>query len=114
MTTHLKFDFEKGKVEITETRKGEPPVAGSARGSASWCDKCKCESVGYMHTSGKIYVPGCEHDNKERRVWQLLKEIENHCPCGARPESLNTHPHVTGCPVAEALMLMTPNNQAEL
>src|SRR5438132_6008005 len=31
----------------------------------------------------------------------LVEEIEEHCPCGARPESLNTHPHVIGCPVAK-------------
>jgi hypothetical protein len=30
----------------------------------------------------------------------LIEEIENQCPCGARPESLNTHPHIGGCPVA--------------
>lgn len=32
-----------------------------------------------------------------------LLEIEMHCPCGARPESPNTHPHVGGCPVERAL-----------
>jgi len=32
-----------------------------------------------------------------------LKEIEVHCPCGARPESLDTHSHVLGCPVEQAL-----------
>jgi len=32
-----------------------------------------------------------------------LVQIENHCPCGARPESIETHPHVIGCPVAKAL-----------
>lgn len=32
-----------------------------------------------------------------------LREIERHCPCGARPESLVTHPHVIGCPVDLAL-----------
>lgn len=77
-------------------------------GSASWCDKCQAISFGHMHRSG-IYVPGCQHDSKERRIWQLLKDIEQHCPCGARPESPNTHPHVGGCPVDEALRLMTPN-----
>lgn len=25
------------------------------------------------------------------------------CPCGARPESPDTHPHVMGCPVGEVL-----------
>lgn len=32
-----------------------------------------------------------------------LREIEQHCPCGARPESPTTHPHVGGCPVDAAL-----------
>lgn len=32
----------------------------------------------------------------------LLEQIERHCPCGARPESPSTHPHVGGCPVAAA------------
>lgn len=30
---------------------------------------------------------------------QLLY-IEKQCPCGARPESLNTHPHNYGCGIA--------------
>jgi hypothetical protein len=37
------------------------------------------------------------------RLRAALVEVERHCPCGARPESLNTHPHVTGCPVGNAL-----------
>ena len=36
----------------------------------------------------------------------LAKEIENHCPCGARPESPRTHPHVTGCPVYKLLRVL--------
>jgi hypothetical protein len=36
-------------------------------------------------------------------VLAALEEIEVHCPCGARPESLNTHPHVVLCPVGDAL-----------
>lgn len=42
------------------------------------------------------------HDDNTRLRFALL-EVERHCPCGARPESLNTHPHVTGCPVGNAL-----------
>jgi hypothetical protein len=34
------------------------------------------------------------------RVKGLALELEMCCPCGARPESLNTHPHVIGCSVA--------------
>ncbi len=26
------------------------------------------------------------------------------CPCGARPESPKSHPHVMGCPVGEAVI----------
>lgn len=36
-------------------------------------------------------------------LYEDLLEIERHCPCGARPESIDTHPHVTGCPVERAL-----------
>jgi len=32
-----------------------------------------------------------------------LRQVERSCPCGARPESFETHPHVTGCPVGVAL-----------
>lgn len=35
-----------------------------------------------------------------------LEQIGRHCPCGARPESPATHPHVGGCPVYEALALV--------
>lgn len=38
-----------------------------------------------------------------RRLEAALREIERHCPCGARPESPRSHPHVGGCPVAEAI-----------
>lgn len=81
----------------------------SSTGYPTWCNHCQALSVGHLHSSG-IYIPACPHDSKERRVWQLLKDIEQHCPCGARPESLNTHPHVTGCPVSEALELMADND----
>ena len=40
------------------------------------------------------------------RILHLIGEIENHCPCGARPESLATHPHHTGCPVLELKELL--------
>lgn len=34
----------------------------------------------------------------------LLQEVEQCCPCGARPESPNTHPHTIGCPVGRAML----------
>ncbi len=37
----------------------------------------------------------------------LVDEIEMHCPCGARPESLGTHPHVGGCPVEKLKRVLT-------
>ena len=43
-------------------------------------------------------------------IWKTAKEaldhliaLEVHCPCGARPESLNTHPHVGGCELDKAI-----------
>lgn len=32
-----------------------------------------------------------------------LKLAEQYCPCGARPESPKTHPHVGGCLIGDAL-----------
>lgn len=37
------------------------------------------------------------------RLRAALRQVERSCPCGARPESLNTHPHVAECPVGDAL-----------
>lgn len=36
---------------------------------------------------------------------EYLWETTHSCPCGARPESPNTHPHVTGCPTGKAVEL---------
>jgi hypothetical protein len=36
-------------------------------------------------------------------LYAALEHAERFCPCGARPESPNTHPHVFGCPVELAL-----------
>lgn len=38
-----------------------------------------------------------------RELYEALKFAERHCPCGARPESPETHPHVPGCVVAAAI-----------
>lgn len=70
-----------------------------------WCNECGLESVGHLHRTG-IFIPGCIHDSVHRRLWQLLKDVEVHCACGARVESLDTHPHVSGCPVDQALALI--------
>lgn len=32
-----------------------------------------------------------------------LLQIEANCPCGARPETIETHPHASGCHVAAGL-----------
>ena len=34
---------------------------------------------------------------KQLELLPQLLYVENQCPCGARPESLQTHPHVSGC-----------------
>ncbi len=55
---------------------------------------------------------------KERNLqWDLqaayqqlryLWETTNSCPCGARKESLQTHSHVSSCPTAKAVEMLTP------
>ncbi len=50
--------------------------------------------------------------------WHQLEYIERQgCPCGARPESLNTHPHVDGCGIEQLLRaaraLLKPKGKAE-
>lgn len=44
-------------------------------------------------------------NNPAMELVETLMEIEVHCPCGARPESPNTHPHVTGCPVEKSIRI---------
>ena len=41
-------------------------------------------------------------------AYSNLKMVEIHCPCGARPETLDTHPHVGGCEVEKALRKLAP------
>lgn len=52
-------------------------------------------------------VSATQRANREQAradtLTQALREVEKNCPCGARPESPNTHPHVIGCPVGLAL-----------
>jgi hypothetical protein len=52
-------------------------------------------------------------DETSSKLRNLLETIEMNCPCGARPESIATHPHVIGCPVQAALLLTKPNDQAD-
>ncbi len=64
----------------------------------------------------RIYVE-CAYRNREwlamrkhligcSRALELARSIERHCPCGARPESPNTHAHVPGCEVAELIQVL--------
>jgi hypothetical protein len=67
---------------------------------------CNCEDVTdeIGHSSKTDLGPIADaHNGALTALYADLKEIENHCPCGARPESLKTHPHVGGCPVERAL-----------
>ncbi len=49
---------------------------------------------------------GMMTSDDSRRALDLALAIERHCPCGARPESPNTHPHVLGCEVAELIQAL--------
>jgi hypothetical protein len=80
----------------------------------------------------KIEMLASKADTAERRLAEVEKELqdaesdidtlaqhniqlqsavrfaERHCPCGARPESPDTHPHIPGCLIAEALTQPEP------
>lgn len=51
---------------------------------------------------------GWQQHPDAKRALAAVQQIERHCPCGARPESPNTHHHVAGCPVEAALVYLTP------
>lgn len=38
--------------------------------------------------------------NFDIELVEQLKYVARSCPCGARSESLDTHPHMPGCPIA--------------
>jgi len=42
-------------------------------------------------------------ESQVRATLAKLLRVERHCPCGARPESPVTHPHVPGCELAAAI-----------
>lgn len=51
-----------------------------------------------------------ETERFQESLWAAFQQLlywydwKQSCPCGARPESLDTHPHVGGCPTAAALL----------
>lgn len=52
----------------------------------------------------KAYFQTAERQGKRaERLTEALRWAERHCPCGARPESPDTHPHLPGCLVGAAL-----------
>ena len=64
-----------------------------------------CPACNFKTFNGGKYMEDFVNQNMLGELAVLLREIELHCPCGARPESPNTHPHVIGCPVELALVL---------
>jgi hypothetical protein len=46
-----------------------------------------------------------------RQARTALLEVEQQCPCGARPESLTTHPHASSCAVARALSALPARDE---
>lgn len=56
----------------------------------------------YKDTAELVIALEAENKNLSEKVQVAilgLETIERSCPCGARPESPTTHPHVIGCPV---------------
>lgn len=74
------------------------------------CTTCHSEFLELELLEGRCIT--CWRDRVQRlqatteAVRVYLREVENHCPCGARPESPNSHPHVLGCQVELALIAL--------
>lgn len=72
--------------------------------SVRWMEEARKAHAGSaVEYKARLFV-----EHRMAALADALLEIERHCPCGARPESLKTHPHVTGCPVQRALALAGP------
>lgn len=64
------------------------------------------------YTSGSVMIDERYYETVKALVG-ALREVERHCPCGARPESLRTHPHVISCPVGRVLGGTVADNYEE-
>jgi len=72
------------------------------------------EKVASVFRSHDSTIAECEEfRNENAKLREALKLgtvatklLEDVCPCGARPESLRTHPHVTGCLVVAILNVL--------
>jgi hypothetical protein len=63
-----------------------------------------CASVDVLREElGKVAKERDTSDFQIREALVGLELLERNCPCGARPESLDTHPHVTNC-LVEAIL----------
>lgn len=64
-----------------------------------WKDNCLVRNAEIKTLREQL--ADCEAALREAR--EALLFAERHCPCGARPESLGTHPHVIGCLIGKAV-----------
>ena len=86
------IDGEKAKARPSAECTGDP--AGNDEAAAARCQLC--ESLSRDLQAAKEALRAAE---------DALRFAERFCPCGARPESPDTHPHVPGCLVDQALRL---------
>lgn len=70
----------------------------TAEGSIAWSEQAD---------SLQLHARVAQLEQEKATLLSALKEVERHCPCGARPETPKTHPHVSGCPVGYALESLT-------
>jgi hypothetical protein len=76
-----------------------------------------------QHWEGRTEAAEKRADEAERQLAEALKfaeQIEMHCPCGARPESLdkrdrygNIYSHTGGCPVEKLLKVLRERGERE-
>lgn len=81
-------------------------------------EQFRTKEIAHDYWQGRAEAAEAERDRLQitrKRALAAVQQIERHCPCGARPETINTHHHVAGCPVEAALVYLSdhPNGTSD-
>ena len=94
--------------KVIERNDGEPESEVVARAEYQGVDESRM--AGNASKRKRDLAAGLLADAQQqlRYLWETTRS----CPCGARAESLDTHPHVIGCPTGRAVELLAKAHAA--